>query len=586
MSKKSTEKTTNFSNPTRFMFGGKYYTILTAITYPKELYNGFLSNINSVNGVKVSIKHIPVTLDKLRNQVSDEITELRNAINNDKNPITQQQYREDIDDLTTYYNELNEVNPRVFAFQMHLIICGDNEEELDDRLAQVQTKLSGMDIKALPLMFEQEKVLKSCVPIFPAQDIEKKIGNLITSFNLASMYPFIFDCLKDNGSGTILGTDYSGGIILFNQYLYLEEQEPNRNNANMMILGSEKMGKTSLAKLLFRTNIRNGHKCFFIDPDGSMNDFIAGMSGDFIQYGKGSHIINPLEVIPDADEEEISKGLGYTVLTRAIGHLKAFILYIAPHTSQDTLNILEKVAIETYARFGISTATDFSTLTPNNYPVIDDLYATVRGKLVSLTQATPERNALDELEKILKPFTENLRGYFNGKTNIMTYSNCVSFDCSLITDENLRNALMFNTLRYCYSQSLSNDQIKSITMDKFEYLVTPNNPYGLGLVAQIQRKSAKFLTGLTLIYEPNRYLVDQNLANDFKTIFENTSYYMVMGIKKNILDYLSSWISFNETESENIRYYSYGNALLICGRRRMSIKITLTPDEQAEFNTQ
>ena len=581
---KKNEKQTDFSNPTRFMLGGKYYSIMTVVTFPRELYPGFLSHINSIKGVKLSIKHIPVPLENLRDQVVEEINDLKAAIANDRSNIAQQRYRDDIDALTAYYNDLNEYKPRVFDFQMHLIVSGDTEEDLYEKLSMVHTQLDGMDMRAIPLMFAQDEVLMSCLPIFPPQNIEKRIGNLIPSFNIAGMYPFIFDCLKDSGSGTILGTDISGGIILFNQYLYLEESEANRANANLIIMGGKRTGKSSIGKLLLRSSVRNGNKCFYIDPNGELVDFVLGMSGDLIQFGKGSNIINPLEIIPDADSDEISKGLGYTVFTRAISHFKAFMLYLSPTLTADAIAMLEKVLVETYNRFNINNNTNFTGLTSEQYPVLDDLYATVRGKLVSMNDATPERASLDMLEHVLRPFTQELRGYFNGHTNIDITTDLVVFTYHLIQDDNLRNALIFNTIGYCYRNCLSTDRIKSIFIDKFEYLVKDNNQFGLDLIAQIERKSAKFKTGLSLLYEPNRLLTEPRLVNTFKTIFENVSYYLICGLKKNMLDFVASWIAFSEVEKENIRYFQTGNALFICGRRHMNVNIILTPDELSEFN--
>ena len=78
---------------------------------------------------------------------------------------------------------------------------------------------------------------KSIIPIFPKQDIEERIGTPIPSL-LAAMYPFIFDSIKDPGLPTLLGVDFSGGVILFNQFLYQIKKENNRNNANLIILGT------------------------------------------------------------------------------------------------------------------------------------------------------------------------------------------------------------------------------------------------------------------------------------------------------------------------------------------------------------
>ncbi len=140
------------------------------------------------------------------------------------------------------------------------------------------------------------------------------------------MYPFIFDSIKDPGSATLLGVDFSGGVILFNQFLYQIRKENNRNNANIILLGMSGSGKSTAAKVLFRTHIRNGFKVVCVDPEGELGEMCNSMGGDFLDLGKGGEfgMINPLEIVIDADEEEIAQGLGYTVLTRTLQQVKSF----------------------------------------------------------------------------------------------------------------------------------------------------------------------------------------------------------------------------------------------------------------------
>ena len=63
----------------------------------------------------------------------------------------------------------------------------------------------------------------------PKQDIEDRIGTPIPAPTIAAMYPFIFDSIKDPGLSTLLGVDFSGGIILFNQFLYQIKKENNED---------------------------------------------------------------------------------------------------------------------------------------------------------------------------------------------------------------------------------------------------------------------------------------------------------------------------------------------------------------------
>ena len=58
--------------------------------------------------------------------------------------------------------------------------------------------------------------------------------------------------------------------------------------------------------------------------------------------GKGGQfgLINPLEVIIDADEDEIKQGLGYTVLTKTLQFLKGFMKYYDPSIEEDVLKFI------------------------------------------------------------------------------------------------------------------------------------------------------------------------------------------------------------------------------------------------------
>ena len=91
------------------------------------------------------------------------------------------------------------------------MITADSKEDLELKKINVKNYLDAMEMRGISLRFEQEKVLKSIVPIFPKQDIENRIGTPIPSPTIAAMYPFIFDSIKDPGLSTLLGVDFSGG---------------------------------------------------------------------------------------------------------------------------------------------------------------------------------------------------------------------------------------------------------------------------------------------------------------------------------------------------------------------------------------
>lgn len=57
---------------------------------------------------------------------------------------------------------------------------------------QIKSYLEAMEIKAFPLRFEQQSVLKSILPIYPNQPIEARIGTPIPSPTIAKNVSIYF----------------------------------------------------------------------------------------------------------------------------------------------------------------------------------------------------------------------------------------------------------------------------------------------------------------------------------------------------------------------------------------------------------
>ncbi|MEG0995255.1 MAG: DUF87 domain-containing protein, partial [Bacilli bacterium] len=273
-------------NASDFYISDKYATILTVISFPKYITPGYLSSLTNMPGIKVVIKHIPVSFSTMSKMLNREIAELRQRYQEEHDQTMQERIRQDAESLEYFTSMLAASQAQIFDFQMHIMITADTRESLELKKTQVKNYLDAMNLKAISLRFEQEKVLKSILPIFPKQDIEQRIGTPIPSVTIAAMYPFIFDSIKDPGLSTLLGVDFSGGVILFNQFLYKIRKENNRNNANLIILGTSGSGKSTAAKLILRGHIRNGAQIVAIDPENELSDMTKTYGGDTIDLGK------------------------------------------------------------------------------------------------------------------------------------------------------------------------------------------------------------------------------------------------------------------------------------------------------------
>ena len=579
----------NFRPATEFMLGDKYYTIMTVVGYPRSIFPGYLSDITNIPGVRLAIKHIPISFEILKKMLNKEIADLKIRYQQEKDQTTQERIRQDYESLEQFISMLASSQARIFDFQMHLMVSADSKDALELTKIQVRNYIDALGMRAVSLMFEQEKALKSMIPIFPEQDIEKRIGIPLPSVTIAGMYPFVFDSVKDPGAGTLLGMDRSGGVILYNQFLFQIKKENNRNNANIIILGTSGSGKSTAAKLLLRTHLRNGLKCVCIDPEGELGEMVNMMKGDFLDLGKGGDfgMINPLEIVVDVDETEIEQGLGYTVLTRTLQQLKAFMKYYNPSIEEDVLTLFSEIVQDTYKRYKIDYETDFTKLTSAVFPTFDDVYATIKGRLLSMTDATRERDVMERLELKIRPLIKELRYYFTGHTTLQINSDFIVFNIKEImnSDENIKNALFFNILKYAWGLCLDKDINTVMMVDEAHVLLSNHNELGAEFLSQIQRRARKYNTGTIVITQQPTDFAAPNLIMHGKAIFDNASSYLIMNLRKQAVDDLSKLIDLNETEMERIKYYNQGEGLLICGNRRMNMTVIATQEELDSFGS-
>ena len=83
--------------------------------------------------------------------------------------------------------------------------------------------LLGVDFSSLSSSKHTNKILSTLI-ILPNLFLHSSIMfisilnlHIIPSVTMSAMYPFVFDSIKDPGLSCLLGVDFSGGIILFNQ---------------------------------------------------------------------------------------------------------------------------------------------------------------------------------------------------------------------------------------------------------------------------------------------------------------------------------------------------------------------------------
>ena len=262
--------------------------------------------------------------------------------------------------------------------------------------------------------------------------------------------------------------------------------------------------------------------------------------------------------------------------------------YYDPSIEEDVLTLFNEVVVETYQRFNINVKTDFTKLTSADFPTFSDVYTTIRGRILSYGEATRERDIMEKLEIKVRPLISGgLEHYFNGHTTISPRSNFIVFNIRELinAEKNIKNALFFNILKYAWGLCLDASENTVLQVDEAHILLANDNTLGADFLAQVQRRARKYNTGTIVITQQPSDFAAPDVLMQGKAIFDNASYYLVMGLKKQAVEDLSSLIDLNDNEKENIKRYNQGDALFVCGSKRMQISVIATDAELDSFGT-
>ena len=412
----------------------------------------------------------------------------------------------------------------------------------------------------------------------------------IPTSTLAAVFPFISGALQD-GNGIYIGYNEYPVFVDF----FVRNRE--RVNSNMMIIGKSGSGKSYATKTLLTNFAADNSKIFILDPENEYTTLCINLKGKFIDVGSSEmgifnpfHIITSLkddilelEEVENVDAELENKESDSDTFSVHLQFLEQFFKTILQGINSDAFEILNSLIVDLYAKKGIDRNTLFYKLTPEDYPIFDDLYELINENIEKETDEYHKRNFIT-VQTYIKKFAKGGRNsnLWNGPTSVSTKENFVCFNFrSLLANRNeiIANAQMLMVFKYLDNEIIKNRDFNLkfntkrkiiVAVDEAHVFINPNYPIALDFMAQMAKRIRKY-TGMQIIITQNikDFVGSVEIQRQSTAVINASQYSFIFSLAPNDMNDLVELYrksgEINEEEQNSIVTAGVGQSFLITG---------------------
>lgn len=591
-----------FKEPNYILTGDGYVKIINIYQLPGILNDFWMDHIFNIEGTiataDVSTKDSLEVKKNINKAIKKEFEREHNS--NDFAEIYDAQKRQA--QLQHMFDEIQSMGEVVKMLHFRIFVPGRSLVLLEEKTDKIIAKLESDQFAGAILLNEGKREWQSIFESYKVQH-EKHFhirGHSLMSEQIAGGYPFHYSDLDDE-FGTLLGFTPCGGPVIFDNFLTNNE----RTHYNMLLAGDMGAGKSTVLKKFFEVRAAENDfvRCF--DVSGEFATLAKEFGGKIIGCDGSNGILNPLEILRAAEEEETS-------YANHISKVNAFFKCVIPDIKDDTLIDIQNLLREFYESLGLvpGRGQNITGLAANRYPTFSVLLEYVKNKIVALMKTevtgleadlTREKLiSLSKIESYIESIVNNYGYIFDGITTVdnIVDEKIVVFDISKIKNlGNIFNAQMFNMLLLCWDNAVANGMIMKelwennklkiweitkffIIVDESHRWINTRMPMILELIIQYLREARKYFAGIALASQSIRDYMPEGINGEnvdmMKTIFELTQYKFLFRQDSAALSLINKVFDKTLTFSQlsKIPMLSRGEAIFyISGDRALDVKI-------------
>lgn len=579
-----------------YVIGDKYIKSILVTSLPREFGLAMLAPFVSNPHLKIYMSTERLNEDcatMMKKEYNDKEQEFDR---NRRNPARQETLRNELISLNTYIKEV--VNNHDVTWNVTIVfsVFAETEKEVLSLAKDLKLKLRTEGFRTTSADMMQENLMRIATPVFQnsllPKEIEKNIGIPLPSLGLAGLYPFIFETLKDPKGFLLAYEAINRGIILFDQFFYKNNPDvaklTNRINGNLICVGGSGFGKTTTMMLIIRSYIRQGIRLIWIDPENKNAALTRRYGGTFINWGRRGYLINIFDLKPISVEEDEDDSLMWdteAAIYDVIDDVKIVLGYLIPSITDDTLAVIGDVTVKLYERFHLSFSDQFKGLPPTAFPTFSDFDEQIDIELDDCKKKgnTKEEDILYDLKLKIRPILREWSFYLDGHTTIEDHSDILSFGTKVLYEkpDPLKNALNHIMYKYAWATCLDERQQSAFVLDEAHVQIIGGK--SAELVAQFVRRSRKYNNVCCIAtQEPKDFAVKDVLIHG-KAMFNNSAYKIILHLERDGIKDLQELVTLNNNEKSLIERQMQGDALFICGNRRIPIHVLPTENELREM---
>ena len=562
-----------------YIFGNTYRCVWALREYPASTESqAILRHLGEKSGVTLRIYCRQVSPGE-EDRIIDNANKKNKLDGSDPNKLRQAVEAEsNLRDVAELVHKMHREHEPLLHCAVYLEMTADSMEYLRQLQTDVLTELVRCKLNVDKLLLRQKQGFYCASPV-GYNALGREFERVLPAGSVANLYPFNYSG-KTDPNGFYIGKDKYGSNIVVD----FDRRDSDKTSANILILGNSGQGKSYLMKLLICNLLEAGKSVVSLDAEHELEELCDKLGGCFIDLMAGEKRINVLEVRcwnedTEADESAPEAFRKSTLLARHISFLKDFFRAYKDF-SDPQLDTIEIMLSALYQKWGISEETDFRRLTPEDYPILSDLYALINDELVNYRNGSLYTREL--LQEVLLGLHSLCVGadapFFNGHTNISDDRFLVFGVGGVLTAaKSLRNALLFNVLAYMSDRLLTAGNTVAALDELYLWL---SNPIAIEYIRNCLKRVRKRDSALMMASQNLEDFDQEGVREMTKPLFAIPPHQFLFNPGSIGKRFYMDMLQLDEAEFELIRRARRGECLFKCGAERYHLKV-IAPDHKA-----